>query len=104
MRIGEIEKQKCGNCPLIDACGDPYENPCLCCEKRLENVNVSEYETAYNETDGRDIAEIAEELDLEIYAPERLSEEEKEIYEEEHNLLNNYKYAFMELFIRKNNL
>lgn len=41
---------------------------------------------------------------LEIYAPEELSEEEKEIYEEEHNLSNNYKFAFMELFIKNNNL
>ena len=103
MRIGEIEKQKCGNCPLIEMCGDSYENPCLCCVNRLKNVEISDYQKSFDKTDGKDVAEMAEELGLELHAPENLSDEEKEIYEEENGLLNNYKQAFMELFIKNRN-
>lgn len=104
MKIGEIETLKCGNCPLIDMCGDSYEKPCLCCEERLKNVKISDYKKNFDEADSKDVAEMAEKFGLEIYAQEELLDEEKEIYEEEHELSNNYKFAFMELFIKNNNL
>lgn len=43
MKIGEIEKQACGDCPLIEWCGEPFDDLCLCTDKRLENIDVEEY-------------------------------------------------------------
>jgi len=42
MKIGEME-QHCGECKLIDYCGNPYQELCLCCDSRFENMEVDEY-------------------------------------------------------------
>jgi hypothetical protein len=38
MKIGELN-MKCGECALIDHCGEPYSEICICSEKRFEEVN-----------------------------------------------------------------
>lgn len=38
MKIGELN-MRCGECALIDHCGELYLEICICGEKRFENVN-----------------------------------------------------------------
>lgn len=33
----------CGECDLIDWCGDPYKYPHLCAEPRFDEVEVEDY-------------------------------------------------------------
>jgi len=101
MRIKEIEKDKCGKCPLIDVCGEPYEEPYLCREKRLQDIDVEVYRECYFEEPYQNIKKKAHQMQLEIEAPKNLAEEERDEWEEEHNCLSNIKYAFMELFLEK---
>lgn len=101
MRIKEIEKQKCDKCPLINCCGDAFEQPCLCCEERLAEIDVEVYKECYLEECHSNIKKKALELGLEISAPDDLSEEEQEVWEEEHNCFNNTKLAIMELFLER---
>lgn len=43
MKIGEIPKQACGDCPIIEWCGDPFDALCLCTDARLQDVKVEHY-------------------------------------------------------------
>lgn len=43
MKIGEIQINQCGICPLIDWCGDPWEEPHFCCDSRLKEITVEEF-------------------------------------------------------------
>ena len=43
MKIKDIPKDKCGICPLIDLCGDAFEDPHLCFCSSIENMSVKEY-------------------------------------------------------------
>lgn len=99
MKIKEIEQQKCGKCPLIDFCGDAFESPCLCCEPRLEEVDVDVYKTCVQKMCYSSIKEKAFQLGLVLAAPNDISEDEKDDWEEENNCYNNYKLATMELFL-----
>lgn len=42
MKIGELD-QYCGNCKIINLCGEPYSEICLCADERLKNVTEEEY-------------------------------------------------------------
>lgn len=42
MKIGELN-QHCGECKIIDLCGEPYSNICLCCNSKLEEMTEDEY-------------------------------------------------------------
>lgn len=99
MRIKEVEQQKCGKCPLIDVCGDAFENPCLCCESRLAEIDVNVYKDYFFEVPYQNIREKALQLGIDIKASNDIPEEERDEWEEENNCLNNYKLAFMELFL-----
>ena len=99
MKIKDIDKQKCGKCPLIDVCGDAYEQPCLCCEERLAEIDVQVYKESYFDEPYENIRAKALQMGLVISAPNNLNEEEQEEWEEENNCLNNTKLAFMELFL-----
>lgn len=37
MKIGQLDLH-CGNCKIIDHCGEPYSDICICSESRFENV------------------------------------------------------------------
>lgn len=43
MKIGNLPTDKCGECPLIDWCGDPYEEPHFCCDGRFGGIRVATY-------------------------------------------------------------
>ncbi|MCI9597897.1 MAG: hypothetical protein HFE75_11510 [Firmicutes bacterium] len=43
MKIKEIEVDRCGKCQMIDYCGDPYEEPHLCTDNRLADMEAKEY-------------------------------------------------------------
>lgn len=43
MKIKEIETDRCDGCPLIEWCGDPYEDPHFCCDRAFEEVDVETY-------------------------------------------------------------
>lgn len=38
MKIGELN-MRCGECSLIDHCGEPYSYICICNIKRFENID-----------------------------------------------------------------
>lgn len=42
MKIGALE-QHCGKCAVADYCADPFEDLCLCCDSRLEDLEEEEY-------------------------------------------------------------
>lgn len=42
MKIGELD-QHCGNCTIIDLCGEPFSEVCLCCREELEEADESTY-------------------------------------------------------------
>lgn len=42
MKIGELD-QHCGNCTIIDLCGEPFSEVCLCCREELSKVDESTY-------------------------------------------------------------
>lgn len=42
MKIGLLDG-KCGACPLIDFCTEPYETPQLCSVRKLEDVDTKVY-------------------------------------------------------------
>nr|WP_294490642.1 hypothetical protein [uncultured Anaerosporobacter sp.] len=48
MKIGELD-QHCGNCMLIDLCGEPYSDVCLCCNEKLAEMTEKEYMQKVNE-------------------------------------------------------
>lgn len=48
MKIGELE-QRCGNCMLVDLCGEPYSDVCLCCNEDLSELTEKEYIQKVNE-------------------------------------------------------
>lgn len=41
MKIGELDMH-CGNCQLINYCGDPFEYA-ICCARVLKDMEESEY-------------------------------------------------------------
>lgn len=55
MKIGDL-KQHCGNCRLIEFCGDPFYY-CLCMDERFKNVTDEKYN------------EIAEKISMEGFEP-----------------------------------
>ncbi len=42
MKIGEMNDH-CGDCDLIDYCGEPYQKPYLCKDNRFNGMKVEEY-------------------------------------------------------------
>jgi len=42
MKIGELNLH-CGVCRLIEHCGEPWSDVCICMERRLENVDVDTF-------------------------------------------------------------
>lgn len=42
LKIGDLE-QHCGNCKIIDLCGEPYSDVCLCCNEKLKDMQEDEY-------------------------------------------------------------
>lgn len=38
MKIGKLNMH-CGECELIEHCGEPYSDIAICCEKRFEDVH-----------------------------------------------------------------
>lgn len=42
MKIGELNEH-CGNCSLVDLCGDPFESPELCTRETLADVEEEAY-------------------------------------------------------------
>lgn len=43
MKIGELN-DRCGECPLIDLCGEPYSDVHICAREALKNMTTNEYE------------------------------------------------------------
>lgn len=43
MKIGKLE-QHCGECNLIDLCGEPYSDICICSSEALSNMEEEEYQ------------------------------------------------------------
>lgn len=37
MKIGELY-MRCGECSIIEYCGEPYSDIAICCEERFKNV------------------------------------------------------------------
>ena len=42
MKIGELN-QHCGECRIIELCGEPYSDICLCANPNLESITEEEY-------------------------------------------------------------
>lgn len=42
MKIGELDMH-CGNCKIIDHCGEPWSDIAICCEHRFEDVSEDEF-------------------------------------------------------------
>lgn len=42
MKLGELE-QHCGNCEVIDLCGEPWSDIMLCANMRIEHVEEKDY-------------------------------------------------------------
>ncbi|HCL4466736.1 hypothetical protein EXM58_00500 [Clostridium botulinum] len=42
MKIGELE-MCCGNCSMIDHCGEPYSDVCICTESRFKNIDEDKF-------------------------------------------------------------
>lgn len=42
MKIGELNMH-CGNCKLIDHCGEPYSEIAICTEKRFKDVDEDKF-------------------------------------------------------------
>jgi len=42
MKIGDLN-QHCGECKIIDLCGEPYSDICLCCNCELEDMSEEDY-------------------------------------------------------------
>ncbi|EPS56417.1 hypothetical protein [Clostridium botulinum] len=42
MKIGELGMH-CGECTLIEHCGEPYSDVCICTESRFENVEENTF-------------------------------------------------------------
>jgi hypothetical protein len=42
MKIGELDMH-CGNCKIIEHCGEPYSDIAICHEKRFENVEEDKF-------------------------------------------------------------
>ena len=62
MKIGEIEKQACGKCPIIEWCGEPYSELCLCTDVRLIDVKVEEYIHMADRSTLNSLSDICEEI------------------------------------------
>ncbi|HDK7314637.1 TPA: hypothetical protein PTV97_003800 [Clostridium botulinum] len=42
MKIGELG-MCCGSCKIIDHCGEPYSDVCICTESRFKNVEENTF-------------------------------------------------------------
>ncbi|AUN25429.1 hypothetical protein RSJ21_09265 [Clostridium botulinum] len=42
MKIGELGMH-CGECTLIEHCGEPYSDVCICTESRFENIDETKF-------------------------------------------------------------
>lgn len=42
MKIGELDMQ-CGNCSIIEQCGEPYSDIIICCEERFKDVDETKF-------------------------------------------------------------
>ncbi|MBO5069495.1 MAG: hypothetical protein J6C37_03940 [Roseburia sp.] len=42
MRIGDLE-QHCGDCKLLDLCGEPFDDVMLCANENLADMTEDEY-------------------------------------------------------------
>jgi len=42
LKIGDLH-QHCGNCKIIELCGEPYSEVCLCTDELLTDVLENEY-------------------------------------------------------------
>lgn len=42
MKLGKLEMH-CGECSVIELCGEPYEEICLCCNSTLEDMEEETY-------------------------------------------------------------
>lgn len=62
MKIKEIEADKCGKCPLIDYCGDPYEEPHICADRRFSEMEVAEYIRLARESEYASKEHVAEDV------------------------------------------
>ena len=61
MQIKHIQKDKCGICPLIDWCGDPYEEPHFCRDSRFDEIEVKAFIQAAEKSKKGSYCAIAEE-------------------------------------------
>ncbi|MBO0555755.1 hypothetical protein EXQ41_06785 [Clostridium botulinum] len=42
MKIGELDMQ-CGNCSIIEHCGEPYSDITICYEERFKDVDETKF-------------------------------------------------------------
>jgi len=47
MKLGELNMH-CGECSIIEMCGEPYSNVSLCTREALEDMTEEEYAEQYN--------------------------------------------------------
>lgn len=43
MKIKHLNVDRCGECQLIEWCGDPYKDPHFCCDRAFEEIGVEAY-------------------------------------------------------------
>ncbi|MGF7010604.1 hypothetical protein M2146_001128 [Lachnospiraceae bacterium PF1-22] len=48
MKIGELN-QHCGECSLVEYCGEPYDDVMICACTALKNVEEEKYKAFYEE-------------------------------------------------------
>ena len=66
MKLGELE-QHCGNCKIIECCGEPWSDIMLCANLKFKDIEESDYMEFYkNNFDKYCVAENIESTNIAI--------------------------------------
>ncbi|MDF2880077.1 MAG: hypothetical protein K0R54_634 [Clostridiaceae bacterium] len=101
MKIKDIKKDCCGECELIDFCGEPFSEVHLCTDSRIENMEVEVYIKTANSLPYENIKEKANKLGWVIDSDVEMTDEEQEEFDIDHDCLDNYKKAVLEYLVDK---
>ena len=75
LKVGDMNSH-CGECGLIDWCGEPYELPYLCNDNRFDDIDVEKYikkaETSKVTLDTEDYNEVLKAISDDVF--KRLNE------------------------------
>lgn len=64
VKIGDLEKDACGECPIIDHCGEPFSEVHFCCDRRFKDITVGELEKGIEDLTIEECERKSKELDI----------------------------------------